>query len=199
MTTVSLLTRNAATDDLTVEDYQQIYAELREQRPLREFVELIASQYSIAWWSKWEAGDIRLTRRARNELRRAVALPQLPPAVAELLADPSVVSPDAAVYAVGFERLNVGTLERSNRVVLIGEQISGLDIHVNSDVSIRASVPESVSHPLVTPVTSARPRAIRKTLHLHPVTAERLTAARSDTGLSIDAFVAALLDHWSEP
>jgi len=193
--TIALLTAHAASDPLTPADYEQIYTELRERRPLREFVELLASAYSIAWWSKYEHGDIRLTRAARNELRRAVNLPELPPAIAELLADPAVVSPDAAVYRIDHTTIAPShylTTTPATRVVLIGEQIAGIDIHVNSDVTI---APPSGSR--VTAVTPTTHRSPRRQIHLSPDVSERFQAARGNAGKSVNDFLTILLDHWA--
>ena len=206
-----LLTANAATDNLSLDDYRAIYDELRDRgrRSLRDYVELIASAYSIAWWSKWENGDLRLTRAARNELRRAVSLPELPAAVSELLSDPTIVSPGAAVWRIiplpcvtTGEGLGVGVgpgvgAHPATRVVLIGDQPTAIDIHVNSDVAVFN--PQSSTGSDVTSVTRPQRRAARKSYHLCPGTAERFNSVRQDAALSIDAFVNALLDRWTAP
>ena len=99
MPTITLLT-SAADDDLSAGDYRAIYDELRARCSLRAFVAELASGYSIAWWSKYEHGALDLTRPAMRELRRAVALPDLPPTIPEITADPALVSPTAAVYSI---------------------------------------------------------------------------------------------------
>lgn len=59
---VTLVTRAArAADELSDADYRDIYDELRQQHSLRQFVEIIHTQYSIAWWSKYERNDAALT------------------------------------------------------------------------------------------------------------------------------------------
>ena len=100
MTDVPTVTARAASaDELTAADYRDIYDELRHKMSLPQFVELLGSSYSIAWWSKYERGETaQLTRTARQELRRAVGLAPLPPTVAEAVAS---ADPDATVYLVG--------------------------------------------------------------------------------------------------
>lgn len=195
--TIRLLTLNASHDDLNLDDYRQIYQELREGRPLREFVELLTSAYSIAWWSRWERGNLRLTRAARNELRRAVGLRELSPVPAEFLANSDIVSPDAAVYRVD----PVGATLRgcpdmpdpATRVILIGEQTTAVDLHVNNTVSILDPAPGS--H--VTAVTKPTRRALRKTVHLSPAAWNRLNTARQDAGATWEDFLSSLLRFWT--
>lgn len=198
MTTVTLLTSNAAHDDLTVDDYRQIYDELRDRgrRSLREFVELIGSTLSIAWWSKYESEQLRLTRTAKNELRVAVGLARLPHIPGELLADPAVVSPDARVYAVQtLERSNVQTFKPSNRVILIDIDLSPVDIHVNSDVTLL----DPPLQTLVTTVTRPTRRSTRKTVHLSPNTWDRLNTARTEAGYTWEQFAAQLMALYEAP
>lgn len=200
MPSVTLLTVNATHDDLATDDYRQIYDELRDRgrRNLRDFVELIGSAYSIAWWSRYETDQLRLTRTAKNELRAAVALPKLPAAVAELLSDPATVNPNAAVYRLSPSPVVLnggGQGGGATRVVLIGEQVTGVDIYVNSDVSVL----DPPLEPAVTAITSPTRRAIRKTVHLSPVAWERLNAARTEAGYSWEKFVSQLLTLWETP
>ena len=124
--TVSLLTKDATLDDLSMGDYRDIFNELREKMSLDKLVDLLHSQYSKAQWSKFEhSPDMVLTRIMRNELRRAVGQPELPPTVAECTAQ---VSPDASVWQVG-----EGTPEH---VIMVGS--SPVTLHVNSGVSVVA-------------------------------------------------------------
>jgi hypothetical protein len=103
---VILVTRDATLDDLSTQDYRDIYDELRERDDrnnsyavsLDKFVTLVSSQYSKAQWSKYHNGETTLTRTMRNELRRCVGLKPLPPTVAEATAN---ASPDAAVWSIG--------------------------------------------------------------------------------------------------
>lgn len=93
------LTAHATSDSLADADYRDIYAELRSGCSLREFISRSGSTLSASWWSQWERGDKNLTRRARNDMRRAVGLPQLPPTVEDAIA--ASVHPDATVAKLG--------------------------------------------------------------------------------------------------
>lgn len=96
------VTRNPVTalanDELSEAEYREIFAELREQWSLDQFVTRLRSQYSKAQWSKWQRGEATLTPQMRNELRGAVGLVELPNSVAHSLA---AVNADGAVYQVG--------------------------------------------------------------------------------------------------
>ncbi len=103
--TIRLITRDATLDDLSAQDYRDIYTELRRlevggEKPISfdRFIAMIGSQYSKAQWAKYDAGETQLNRTMRSELRVATGLPPLPPTVAEATAQ---ASPDAAVWSVG--------------------------------------------------------------------------------------------------
>lgn len=95
---VTLVTRDATLDDLSTQDYRDIYDELRQDKSLGAVVALLNSEFSRAMWHQYEHGERALNRTMRNELRRAMKLPLLPPTVAEATAQ---ASPDAAVWSVG--------------------------------------------------------------------------------------------------
>ena len=80
--------------DESDEEYRIIYQELRKTLTLRKFVEYIGSSMSHATWDKYDKDPKMLTRRMRQELRRAVKLPPLPPTVQEAISD---VDADATV------------------------------------------------------------------------------------------------------
>lgn len=96
--TVTLVTRDATLDDLSVADYRDIYDELRQDKSLGAVVALLQSEYSRAMWHQYEHGERALNRTMRNELRAAMNRTLLPPTVAEATAQ---ASPDAAVWTVG--------------------------------------------------------------------------------------------------
>lgn len=98
MTPVTLVTKDATLDDLSAGDYRDIYDELRQDKSLGAVVEMLQSEFSRAMWHQYEKGERSLNRTMRNELRRAMGLPLLPPTVAEATAQ---ASPDAAVWSVG--------------------------------------------------------------------------------------------------
>jgi len=119
---VTLVTRDATLDDLSTQDYADIFAEIRERMSLDKFCRLVNSQYSKAQWSKYDHCAIAPTRQMRNELRRAIGKPELPPTVAEATA---AASPDAAVWQVG-----EGVPEH---VIMVAEM--PVTLHVNGAVT----------------------------------------------------------------
>jgi hypothetical protein len=148
---LNLITRDAMWDDLSADDYQAIYDELRpfdasegKRVPaIRKFCEAIGWDKAPANWTNWEQGQGNLTRTMRNALRRAVGKAELPPTVADAVA--AGASPDAAVWAVG-----EGVAEH---VIMVadGEPIT---LHVNGAVSV-------VRTAFVTEVTSTQEKRRR--------------------------------------
>jgi hypothetical protein len=186
--TVTLITRRAGSaDDLTEQDYREIYDELRSKCPLRQFAEAIHSQVSFAWWSKYERGEAHLTRARRAELRAAVGLPALPPAVADVLAG---VDPDASVYQVG----ESSTICPPDRVILVeAEAHEPLTLRLNGDLQIVGmdgmdGMDKAVENGHVTGVTRTRRRVATKAIRLYPETWERLSALRREAGMSWEEF-----------
>lgn len=173
MVTVSVVTRDASVDSLTNGDYRDIYTELREQYTLRQFAQMATTGYSIAWWSKYEHGEVELTRPARNELRRAVGLAELPLTVGEATAD---VEPDAVVYRVGIDRPDVVILVHHREPIVM---------HLNGALTATADVPLN-SH--VTLVTRGRSR---KSVSILPAIWQRLNQARKKASLSWDEYLLA--------
>lgn len=175
MALVTEVTRNAESDTLTATDYREIYEELRSNHTLRQFAELVHTRYSIAWWSKYERGEVELTREARNELRRAVGPDELPPTIAEAVAS---VDPNAVVYRIGEQR--------PNRVVLVGHD-EPITMYLNGTLT----VVDVVADERVTAVTRRTRRVsvkIDTTLH------ERLNRTRQAAGLSWAEFLNRLLE-----
>ena len=169
---VTLVTANAAADDLTEQEYMEIFLELRAGRSLDAFCKLLDSQYSKAFWSKVERGDTPLTRAARTELRRAVGLSPLRPTVAEVVA---AADPDAAVYQIGQQPARV--------IVLVG---------VPSTVTLRCTdnavtTVHTVSR--VTPVTRAA-----SNVRVPTGIFTRLNEFRRSAGLSWAALMERALD-----
>lgn len=146
---VTLVTRDATLDDLSTQDYRDIYDELRERDEaagtyavsLDKFVTLVSSQYSKAQWSKYHNGDTGLTRTMRNELRLCVGLKPLPPTVAEAT---STASPDAAVWSVGD-----GPAEH----VIMVTSTEPMTLHVNGAVTVSDPTAQSAGNAHVTAVT----------------------------------------------
>lgn len=177
MSTVAVteVTRNAGVD-LADDDYKDIYEELRRQRTLRQFVEMLASRYSIGWWSKYERGDVQLTRAARNELRIAVGLAALPRLVEEVMGD---VDPNAVVYRVGDMR--------PDRVILVGHD-QPLAMRLNGVLAVEDMPPAGA----VTRVTGRRQRV---SLSVEPAVGQRLNEARLAAGLTWTEFLSRLLEE----
>lgn len=175
--TVTLVTTRAqSADDLTDQDYRDIYSEIRSRMSLRAFVAIVHSGYTIGYWSKWEnSPDLVLTRQARNELRAAVNLPVLPPTVAEALQQ---VDPNAAVYHVG--------ADRPDRLVMVGADVPAVTLRLNGSLTVGDGEPVSAS--LVSPDTPRRSRPPTKAVRFSPATFDRLATLRRDAGLSWDEF-----------
>ena len=170
MLVTTVTARAVASDQLSDRDYRDIFDELRTKGSLRAFVDVLASQYSIAWWSKYERDEVQLTRAARQELRRAVSLPALPPTVAEATA---AADPDATVYQVGEQP--------ADRIILVGPDAHDLDLHLNGQLTV-APAPG----PAVTPVTRLRSRKPTKAIRLSPAQWDRLQQLRQDAHLTWD-------------
>ena len=151
---VTLVTRDATLDNLSAADYRDIYDELRGRDAatggyavsLDKFVTLVTSAYSKAQWSKYHNGETALTRTMRNELRRAVGLPALPPTVAEATAQ---ASPDAAVWQVGD-----GPAEH----VIMVTTPEPITLHVNGAVSVASGARQQAAGDDVTEVTRTKRR-----------------------------------------
>lgn len=171
------------TDDLTEQDYRDIYTELREKLSLRQFIAQLDSTASPSWWSQYEAGGKELNWEKKNELRRAVGLRLLAPTVALACSD----SPDATVYQVG-----TGI---SNRIVKIAQNApEALNLHINGSVSI------SACNASVTPVTLAGNGIVRRGRNcvgiggLQRETRHALDTKRQALGMTWDGFLGRLLE-----
>lgn len=182
---MNVLTTAATHDNLVDADYRDIYDELRSGCSLREFIALAGSTLSASWWSQWEHGEKRLTRRARNDMRRAVGLPQLPPTVEEAIA--AHVHPDATVARIGDDT-------QARRVLVLA---------TSADVTItwNGSGPQMATTPNVTGVhgvlrqntTYGTGRARRAALSLPVDFHARLNAARLVAGETWPEFLGRLL------
>lgn len=184
---MTTLTTAATYDDLTDSDYRDIYDEIRAGHALRGFIEVAGSTLSASWWSQWEKGGKNLTRRARNDLRRAVGLPLLPPTVEEAVA--AHVHPDATVARVGDD-------PQARRVLLLA---TGDDV----TVTWNGSGPQMAASADVTGVARTQPentvrrsrRTKRAALSVSVELHEQLNAARQRAGLSWPAFLSRLVEE----
>ena len=179
MTTIfHITTRLSGVDDLTADDYRDIYNELRSKMPLRRFVAFIGSTVSFTWWSLYEGGERPLSDDRRNELRRAVGLPPLAPTVVGALA--SAVADDAHIYRIG---------DTPAHTVILSSVPEPITICLDNGVHILPAGP--AVNASVTPVTRPRNRAPRKTIELSPTTWKRLNSARP-AGQTWDDYLSAL-------
>lgn len=159
-------------DDLTDAQYREIYEELRARGvfSLRQFMARIGSQVSPSWWSQYESYAKQLGRRQKNELRRAVGLPELAPAVAEACA---LAGEEAEVWYLG------QGAEPAARVLLCAPDLTGVTVRLNGSVSIVAADEPQ-------PVRSGR--SLTSIGGLQPATRTALAALRAP-GETWDAFL----------
>ena len=156
--TVTKVTADATLDDLSAQDYRDIYEELRRYDEntgkfivsLDGLIALIGSAYSKGQWHKYHTGQMALTRTMRNELRVAMNRDALPLTVADAVAQHT--SPDAAVYTVG-----AGV---AGMVILVADGIK-TTLHVNGSVAEAHGMPCNPGYsstaprkPVVRPVAS---------------------------------------------
>ena len=196
----TITSQAASSDQLTDQDYRDIYDELRQKCPLRQFAETIHSAVSFAWWNKYERGEAVLTRERRNELRAAVGLPALPATVAEACA---TADPDATVYQVG--------AAPADRLILIGADAHDpLDLHINgslavtdrtggpvgADLCVRpvASPADPPQQSHVTPVTASKRRVPTKAVRFSPERWQRLSLLRKEADMTWDEFADWILE-----
>jgi hypothetical protein len=192
MTTVTLVTSaDRRADNLSEQDYRDIYAELRERRSLADFIAFTQSVVSRAWWSQYEARAKQLDWQRKNELRRAVGLPDLAPSVGATLLQ---VSADATVWRVGEGA--------ADTVIFVTPELpSGALLSVNGEVHIARPVATADGAEAdVTPVTPAsRARRVSAAIGgLRIETRAAHDARRRAAGLTWDAYLSALLDD-SQP
>ena len=180
--TVVTVTKNASVDEYTEDDYRDMYAELRDNHSLAEFIALVGSQYSKGLWSKWENGTGKLNRQMRSELRRGVSLPELPPTVADAV---SVAGEDAEVVQVGD-----GT---PDRIIMASSKSEPMTIHLNGGVT--ATVAQAIA-PERHVTTVTRPR--RASIKLDVDIFDKLNKARQGRDLQWAEFLAELLPDDAE-
>lgn len=123
---VTLVTSNAELDDLTDDDYREIYEELSQGISLRAFVDKIGSDYSHTRWGKWKNRELGISREMQNELRVALGKLRRPITVIESMAN---VDPNAEVWQVGDD-------PAVHRVVKLATRLP-VDISSNGTVSVR--------------------------------------------------------------
>jgi len=141
---VTLVTRDATLDDLSLTDYQDMVQDLRTTLSLDKLIVVLGSQYSKPLWARAEKGETPPNRNQRNELRRYYGMPELPPTVAEATA---TASPDAAVWQVG---------EGPAEHVIMVTTPEPITLHVNGAVAVASPTAHMPLDAHVTAVTRAR-------------------------------------------
>lgn len=185
MIPVTVVTKDASQDNLSVEDYRDIYRELRQHDEqmgryaisLDKFVEMIASQFSKALWNQYERGEKDLNRGQRNELRQAVGLDLLPLTIQDAVLPRT--NPDAEV-------IYVGTNGQAYRVVLLGTD-EPIVLSVNGSVNVHSEEEAGV----ITPVTRAA--RTRKSI-VRPSASHEQNERRIELGVSWQDVITAGLD-----
>ena len=170
-------------DNLTDEDYREIYQEVRTGKSLRQFLLLTRSSVSPSFWSQYEQGTKSLTTERKNELRRAVNLPELAPDPAQALSE---VTEDVQIWRIG--------QGAANRILMITpETTEPFTVSINGAISINSGESAQNSpEPNVTPVTR-QSRTCVGIGGLRPETRSQLDAARRAQSLTWDAFLLSLI------
>lgn len=147
---VTLVTKDATLDDLSVSDYHDLFYEVRydsltdKLMSFDKFIANVHSQYSKALWSQFYNKEIVPNRGMRNELRAARGLALLPPTVAEAT---NQSSPDSMVVRIGSDV--------PDKIVMIGHSQP-------FTISVNESAVEIIeSKPHVTTVTRQRKPLVR--------------------------------------
>jgi hypothetical protein len=169
---VGLLTKDASLDDLTLADYADIWAELRQTgsdkpRSYDKCIELMASGPSKARWQQFEKGEAGLSREMRNALRTWAGLATLPKTVLEAV---GAASPDAAVWHIGI----VG--ETAPDTIIMVTDSEPLWIRVNGSVTVGDYATVQVDAMLGSAQTQMD--AARATLDSYAATSQRPAIAR---------------------
>jgi hypothetical protein len=172
--------RAVGSDELSEGDYRDIFDELRRKTSLRKFSEFIGSAVSFAWWGAYENGEKELSQDRKNELRRIVGLPALPPTVKQATEG---IDPDATVWSVG------GGIP--DRVVMVGREThEPLLLRLNGALRIVEEVRPG-GRP-AEPAVLRRKRAMGHVV-IRRETWERLNRTRLEAGLSWEVFLGQLL------
>ena len=173
--------RRAGSDDLTPNDYRDIFEELRSGRSLRELVsEAGAAQGRIAYWSRYGRNpDAVPDLDGRNELRRLVGLPELAPPAGEVVT--AAVDPAAVVWQVGDGA--------ADRVILLATP-GAVTLHVNGN---GPELVDSNENALYTDVHGPRSAQKRKAYLTVRLPVEWRSELKS-RGLTVRQIVAAALE-----
>lgn len=190
MNEIREITRNAEVDDLTDDDYREIYQELRQfdaetgkyAVSLDKFIAMVGSGDSKATWNKYDSGERGLSRSRKNELRRAVGKPLLPPTVLDAVW--AHTSGNAQVVKVGDERT-------AERVILLAT-VEPVTIHANGSINLldteaqRREEPQRQEEQQQEEVVPHGTRKARAQVSLSPEAFEPLNRVRVAAGWSWD-------------
>lgn len=174
MTTVTLLTRDATLDDLSAQDYADMFAEVRGRMAPGKLVKLYGDPEWDAkttenyrqYFFRYDKGEMTTPmREMRNVLRRAMGMPVLPPTVADAVA--AGTSPDAAVWSIGD-----GPAEH----VILVTGAHDMMLHINGAVTVQdaaqiatqpaVAAPARLRTPVARPVASKAQDARREALQV---------------------------------
>lgn len=180
---VTLVTALAATQDISDDEYRNIYARVAAGRSLRNIELALRSAVSYGWWAKYAAGERTLDRDRKNELRRWARenggpdLPDLPPSPVEAVAQ--LAHPDAAVWHIG--------QMVASRIICVGADVGQADLRINGACKLLSSAPALQSP--ARRCTARYRRKKTKAIRISPETFERLNSARKQAGLTWDEFL----------
>ncbi len=179
---VTLVTKDATLDDLSIADYRDMVQELRGSLSLDKLIIELGSQYSKPLWAKVEKGEATPNRNQRNELRRYYKLPPLPPTVTDAVT--AVTSPDAAVWRIG--------ATPAEHVIMV-TTTEPLTLHVNGSVTVATNDAECHRSDVVTGVTATK----RQRTYFHrPTATEAQNRRRMAVGATWQEVINAGLSHF---
>lgn len=112
-------------DELCNNDYIDMFERLKTTN-YNEFVNIIDSTYSKAFWSKWRRGKCHLPWRARNELRLASGLSLLPPSLAEIVG--------------GIGRARIYVAGKVKDTIVIGDSEDGISVSIGGGGGVKLRI-----------------------------------------------------------
>ncbi len=139
-------------DDLSDEDYRDIFLDLREGRSLRSFAarmqSMVPDGISHAAWDRYEKDPTALTLRMKCELRAAMGLPVVPLQVCEAVDEGVSVFVLSAGFGVALDQVVIGSQADERWGPLLG----------GDAVAAPARVRRKLTRPCATPQQDARRR-----------------------------------------